>query len=246
MNTFLRSLVCITVMALFAVSCSDTKKLHQILSEYEVTIGYLHDTKKENFPASDSLVVRINKNALDSVLMVTMIQSSVYPFILVNYSEVSMKVHLGQNSLERPYTDFFTESFIEESKRTGHFGVTNRPISGSVYSLDISIDTCMTHSAFTRTAYFAFPYFRPFSNYEESGDSAETNMRVTATLKKGNSIISVKKYDLSHLQPFLTTYKEGFDKLHSDFMVNMVESLSLCTKQCIEKMVSDINNSLIQ
>ena len=246
MNRFLRNLVCISVIAFISLSCSDTKKLHQILSDYEVTIGYLHDTKMENYPASDSLIVRINKNALDSLLTVTMIQSSVYPFILVNYSDVSMKVHLGQNSLEQPYSDFFTKSFIEESKRTGHFGVTNRPITESIYTLDISIDTCMTHSVYKRIIYVAFPYFRPFSNYKELGDPAETNLHVTATLKKGNSIIAVKKYDLSRSQPLLTTYKEGFDKFHSDFMVNMVQSLSLCTKQCIEEMVTDINNSLIQ
>ena len=155
-----------------------------------------------------------------------------------------MKVKLGQNSIQQQYNDFFTTSFIDESKRTGNFAITNNQSNDSIYTLDISIDTCITNSKYQKSSTIIFLFFAYSMSYLEMGFPAETNLYMSTTLKKGNSIISEKKYSIKRTQPFLQSRNADVNKLQSEFIANMVESLSLSTKQCIGEMIADINHSL--
>jgi len=87
--------------------------------------------------------------------------------------------------------------------------------------------------------FFAYSY-----SYSESGSPAETNLQVSAKLRKGDSLIYEKKYCIKRTQPFVTQPGINSDKLRIDFTTNMVEGLSLSTKNCIEQIVDDVNTSL--
>jgi hypothetical protein len=87
-------------------------------------------------------------------------------------------------------------------------------------------------------------FFAYSMSYSELGFPAETNLQVSTKLWKGNALITEKRYSIKRKQPFIQTGQVNGDKLRSNFTANMVESLSLSTKECIEEMVRDINSSI--
>jgi len=234
----------ISLIAILAVSCSQTKMFQKSISSYNIPIEYLHDSKKTNVSAIDSITIRLNNVPIDSITTVSKLKGLVLPFIVFNYSEVNMSVKLGQSSIEKPYDDFFLTSFIEESKRTGRFGIANQPKQDSTYTLDITIDTCSTLSKYRRSNTVIFLLFAYSMSFNEIGFPAETNLQVSTKLRKGDLVVAEKNYRITKTQPFLQSRNVSIEKLRSDFTANMVESLSLCTKQCIEDMIHDVNNSI--
>jgi hypothetical protein len=157
-----------------------------------------------------------------------------------------MKVKLGQNSIQENYNDFFTNSFITESSRSGCFGIATKKTNDSIYTLDLKIDTCITSSKYSRSTTVIFLLVAYSMSFSEWGSPAETYLHVSASLKKGEKIIYEKKYIVKRNQPFVNSRIANTNKLRSDFTVNMVESLSLSTKQCVEDIITDINSSIKQ
>ena len=168
----------------------------------------------------------------------------VLPLIFFNYFETNLKVKLGQSSIQEDYNNFFTGSLTEESKRSGCFSVTNRATNDSVYTLDLTIDSCNTVSKYRRTYMFMYLVIAYSWSWSESGSPAETNLQVTAKLRKANSLIYEKKYSIKRSQPFINSTRLNSNKLRADFTTNMVEGLSLSTKECTEQIVADLNTSL--
>jgi hypothetical protein len=234
----------ISFIALLAISCSQSKMLQKSLNKYKAPIGYLHDTKKANCNKSDSISIRLNNRPLDSITSVSKINGLVLPFLLFNYFETNMRVKLGQSSIEQQYNDFFASSLIEESKRTGCFSIINQNSNDTLYSLDITIDSCRTNSKYQRSSTILFLVFIYSVSFSELGFPAETYLQVSTKLRKGKTLITEKSYSVKRTQPFLSTRNIDTNKLRSDFTANMVESLSLCTKQCIEDIINDINISI--
>jgi len=239
-------LVYITLIALLALSCSESKMLQKSLNSFNAPIGYLHDSQKTDVPATDSLIIRLNDYSLDSLTRVTHLKGLVLPFIVFDYVEVNMGVKLGQKSIQDPYSDFFAGSLADESFRTGWYGISNRESSDSLYTLEITIDTCTTTAKYRHTSMFMYLFFAYSMSYSEMGFPAETNLQVSTKLWKGNALITEKRYSIKRKQPFIQAGQVNGDKLRSNFTANMVESLSLSTKQCIEEMVRDINSSIKQ
>jgi hypothetical protein len=79
-------------------------------------------------------------------------------------------------------------------------------------------------------------------NFQEIGFPAETNLVLNVKLKKENNLIFEKKYTIEKTQPFINRPALNVNKLRSDFVTNMAESLSLSTKESIELIITDINN----
>lgn len=218
--------------------------LQKSLSNFNAPIGYLHDSKIINGPKTDSLIVRLNNQSLDSITNVSRINRLILPFLIFNYNEVNMKVKLGQNSIQQKYDDFFAGSLVDESNRTACFGISNQNANDSLYTLDITIDTCSIQSKYQRSTTVLFLFFAYSISYQEMGFPAETNLKVSTKLKKGNVLIAEKTYAIKRTQPFINSSDNGTQHLRADFTANMVESLSLSTKQCIEDMIVDLNKSM--
>lgn len=236
----------ISIIALIVVSCSEAKLLQKSLGKFDAPIGYLHDSKITDCPKTDSLVVWLDSQSLDSITNVSKINTKVLPFLVFNYSEVNMKVKLGQSSIQQKYHDFFASSLADECKRTGCFAISDKEPTDSYYTLDITIDTCSTNSKYQRSTTVLFLFFAYSYSFQEAGFPAETLLKVSARLKKGNNLIAEKSYVINRTQPFITNPNRNMNNLRADFTANMVESLSLSTKQCIEEIINDVNKSLGQ
>jgi hypothetical protein len=220
-----------------AISCSPTKQLQNRLSKYTEPIGYIHDSKEVNCSKSDSLIIRLNNKSLDSLTSVSLIYRHTLYLVLYASNDIKMNVKLGQSSIKKKYNDFFMGSLIDEGKRSGCFGVCKRASADSLYSLEINIDSCKTNADYR----YQNMDLLGILTFNINGFPSETNIQVSTKLKKGKNLISEKTYVIKRKQPFLNTQNVSFDKLEEDFMANMVESLTLGTKQCIEEIVNDIN-----
>ena len=136
----------IAIFALILVSCSESKMLQSNLRKYNASIGYLHDSPLSSCPRNNQVYISINNTPLDTVTTVSKLNGLVLPLIIFNHFETTMKVKLGQSSIQEDYTNFFTGSLTDESKRSGCFSVTNKKTNDSIYTLDLTIDSCNTTS----------------------------------------------------------------------------------------------------
>ena len=233
----------IAVFALFLVSCSQSKMLQSNLRKYSSSMGYLHDSPASGCPRTNQVYLNINSFPLDTVTTVSKSSSLVLPFIIFNHFETTMKVKLGQSSILEDYTNFFTGALTDESKRSGCFSIAGNKTNDSIYTLDLSIDSCKTTSKYRKSFTFWFLVVAYGWNMSESGSLAQTDLLVSAKLRKGSSLIYEKKYNINRIQPFVNPTRGNTNQLLSDFTANMVEALSLSTKECIDQIVSDLNTS---
>ena len=236
--------ITIALLALVLVSCSETKMLQKSLRTFNSSISYLHDSPTSSCPRTKQVLINIQNTPLDTVTTVSRLPGLVLPFIFFNYFETNLKVKLGQSSIQEDYTNFIKSSLSEESKRSGCFSVTNQITNDSTYTLDLTIDSCNTVSKYSRTYMFMYLVIAYSWSWSESGSPAETNLQLSAKLRKGNTLLYEKKYAVRRTQPFINSTRVNSNKLRADFTTNMVEGLSLSTKECTEQIVADINTSL--
>ncbi len=231
----------LSIIALITISCSETITLQTSLKQYNAPIGYLHDSKVTDFIKNDSLIVRLNFYPLDSITTVSKTKGLFLPLIFFYYREVDMNILLGQKSIQQLYDEFFFNSFTDESRRTGCYAVSKLDSSDSLYTLEITIDTCITNSKYQITdAFFVSPFGYSYS-YHQMGFPSETNLFVSINLTKGNKLLDQRSYSIRRTQPFLNTFNNNVNGLRASFTANMVESLSLSSKECIEAIISDVN-----
>lgn len=235
--------IAVAFLTLLLVSCSGSKMLQTSLLKLNSSMGYLHDSPKSSCPRNNQVYVTIQNSPLDTITSVSKLNGLVLPFIIFNHFETTMKVKLGQSSIQEDYNTFFVSSLADESNRSGCFNVSNDLRNDSIHTLELTIDTCNTTSKYRKSFTFYFLLYYYGWNISESGSPAETNLQVSAKFRKGNSLVYEKKYVIKHSQPFVNSIANA-NKLRSDFSINMVEGLSLSTKECIEQIVADINISL--
>ena len=231
----------ISIIVFLTVSCSVSKSLQEDLNKSKVSLGYLHDSNISNCPKTNSMIVKLNNNQLDTISIVSTNNRLILPLIIFYYFETNLNVKLGQNSIQQQYNDFFMGSFITETKRSGCFNIANYNSNDSIFMLELTIDTCKTISKYYRRVTI-------FANLtrEEMGFPSETYLQVSTKLTRGNIQIANKTYVVRRIQPFLNIHSASFDKLRADFATNMVESLSLSTKQCIEDIINDLNITILK
>lgn len=234
----------IILLALTLVSCSTSRMLQSGLSKYNSSVDYLHDRPELNCDRGKSVYVNIGNFPLDTVTTVKKVKSTILPFIFFNYFETVHKVKLGQSSIQENYPAFFVNSIMEESKRTGCFRVLNLSPVDSAYVLDISVDTCNTSSLYKKTAMIMYFLIAGSYGVSESCSPAITSLYVTARLRKGNDLLFDKKYSVTKFQPFVKSRFQNSGAFLSALTTNMVEVLSVSTKECIEEIVDDVNRSL--
>lgn len=233
------------LLPLFLISCSESKILLKSLSTYQAPLDYLHDSKICDCDKSATIALaQFDGQVFDTATSVSKINHKL-PLVIYNFEKLNLAVDLGQNSLEQNYSDFFKKSFTVESQRTGCYSVADKP-TDSNYSLEITYDTCSIKSKYQRNSTVIFLLLAYSVSVQEVGFPAESNIALNVKLKKDSNLIFEKRYSVERTQPFLNTNQRDVDRLRSDFVTNMAESLSFSTKACIETIVADINRVIDQ
>ena len=229
------------LIPLFLASCSESKMLLKSLNKYRAPLEYLHDRKINECDKSTRVSLAVFDNqVLDSLTSVSKINHKVLPFLIYNYEEINLAVNLGQSSLEQSYYEFFKQSFAVESQRTGCYSLTDNP-TDSEYTIEIVFDTCKINSKYQRNSTVLFFLIAYSMSFQEIGFPAKTNLVLNLKVKKADNLIFEKTYSIDKEQPFINARMQDVNKLRSDFVTNMAESLSLSTKDCIEQIIFDIN-----
>lgn len=237
----MKRLCLLLFIPLLLISCSESKMLLKSLNKYQAPLEYLHDSKINECdkPTKVSLAIFDNK-VLDSLTSVSKINHKVLPFLIYNYEEINLAVTLGQSSIKQNFQDFFKQSFEVESQRTGCYSLTNNP-TDSQYTVEVVFDTCKVDSKYQRNSTVLFFLIAYSMSFQEIGFPAKTNLALHVKIKKANTLVFEKKYSINKEQPFINAPIRDINKLRSDFVTNMAESLSFSTKDCIEQIIFDIN-----
>jgi len=218
-------------------SCSGAKMLSKNLSKFDEPLYYLHDTQIKDCDKSTSLAIgSLSGELLDSSTTAKKLKNIILPFLFVNYLENNYTVQLGQNSLTQDYKLFFASSFMDESERTGCYRFI-RQSNHPTYVLELNFDTCLTTSVFQQKTTVIFMVIAYSTLYQEVASPAQTSLGVTAQLKRDGNVVFEKKYSIKQTQP----YTDKGMNVRSDCVTNMVESLALGTKECIEQIIQDVN-----
>lgn len=237
-------LITFLLITVFMISCSESRMLLKSLSKYQAPLDYLHDSKINECDKSPQIALaKFENQFLDSATTVSKINHKVLPLIIYNYEEINLAVKLGQSSLKQDYSDFFGKSFAVESQRTGCYTLTDNQTE-SKYSIEITCDTCTINSKYQRNSTVLYLLIAYSMSFQERGFPAKTDLGLHVKLRKERELIWEKKYSIKKTQPFLNAQMRDTEQLRSNFVTNMAESLSLSTKECIEQIISDINQEI--
>jgi len=221
-------------------SCSSSKSLIKDLSKYSFLLGYPYDSDIIECERNVKIAIgAVRTDSIDLLTYVNKTKRSVYPFIFYNLFKENFWVRLGQNSLEQSFPDFFLDSFLRESFRTGCYTVVNDPKEAD-FVIDLILKDCKTESVYQMKSQALFLIYYYMTIYNEYAFSAFTDMEVQIRII-GRSGRSEKTYKLKKEMPWTGSADDYFDDLRYDFMANMAESLSMTTKECIEMIIRDIN-----
>lgn len=231
-------------IAMLLISCSGSKNLLNSLNKHQAPLDYLHDSKIRECDKTATLTLtQFDNHALDSLTTVSKINHKLLPFIIYNYNELNLAVNMGQSSLEQDYSDFFKKSFTVESQRTGCYTLTDQ-VAEPEYSVEITYDTCRINSKYQSNSSVLFLLLAYSMSFQEIGFPAQTDLALNVNLKENNNTIFEKNYSVKRTQPFINAQTRDVNRLRSDFVTNMAESLSLSTKDCIEQIITDLNKAI--
>jgi hypothetical protein len=236
----MRNFLTLWIVSVILCSCSSSKGLVKSLSKYNFSLNYPHNSDIVECERQIKIAIgAVRIDSLDMLTKVSKTKRSVYPFIFYNSVTEKFWINLGQNSLEQPFQGFFINSFFDESDRTGCYTIVDDPKEAD-YVIDFIIKDYKTESVYQMENQVFFLIWYYITNFQESGFSALTDMEVQVRFI-GRSGRSEKTYTLKKEMPLYKGNYDSIDDLRYLFMANMVKSLSITTKECIETIIKDIN-----
>lgn len=231
------------------ISCSSTKDLNREMRTMITSLGYELTSPEYK----GELYCNVLLNPIEGAGLVpqtTIIKKGnvVVPLILVNYVGEKYESSLGETSLDIPYQQFLTEAFLAECNTSSCFNLYKAEDSTNVESdflLDIKVGKCQTKSKFkfNNTAILWVDIFNgdgdfmSFFNHKLNPATTELEFKVTLTHK--NNPIFNKDYKVTHTNNENSIRREG--NINYDSLNNMAESLSLATKEIVERISTDLS-----
>jgi hypothetical protein len=236
----MKKILTLGVFCIILCACSSSESLVKSLSKYSFSPDYPYEGNVVECERKVKIAIgAIRADSLDMLTKINKTETKIYPFIIFNSFTENFRVNLGQNSLEKSFTAFFTDSFLEESKWTGCYTIVDDPKNAD-YVVDFILKNRKTESIYQMKNQILFLLWFYMANYQESASSAFTGMEVQVRLI-GRAGRSEKIYTLEREMPWHGSRYEKTDDLRYHFMENMVKSLSMTTRECIEMIIKDIN-----
>ena len=239
----IKQIFILLLSSLLFISCSQSKMLTRSLQKSKAPISYLHDSEIIEFDKTKTIALgSFNNQIIDSITNVTVTRRIIIPLLVFNYFDRKYDISLGQSNLDQNYTDFFKSSFLTESHRSGKYSLVDSNTSD--YILDIKIDSCYTTSKYQMTSSSLYLVSHVITTIKEKGFPSESKLVLSVSLKSNNKIVFEKDYIFDKIQALSNSRSKQTNALRAFFITNMVESLSLNTKECIELIIDDINKEI--
>lgn len=226
-------------------SCTSTKKLQKSLWRNSGPIGFYSNEISDKSPRSDTVFVKLNQTVLPRTTNVYEDRRKVLPLIFFNRFESNKHVMLGESSIDEMYNEFFLRSLLKVNDKRGRYLISKERIpNDSALSLEIDFDKCQTIANYRCRAHVIYLLLYISSSHYDCGFPAETQLMVTARLKRGRTPIFEKKYFYEVKEPYQDTEHKFSEKEVNRFTNNMVTSLSKASKKCIEDIIDDMNSTI--
>jgi hypothetical protein len=244
MKKLYRLLTAVLILTSF-FSCSEAKFLQKGLAKHPQPLGYTFVSEVDTMPKMDSVIVSFRGFPLDSLTSVKRTKGLVLPFIFVNYLDFKYQVKLGNNLLDQDFNDFFFDSLLDESERSGQYALCyDSTRQNDVYSLEVFLDTCVTTSLYQETELVIYYVYGYSISWGEGSWPALSRMTCNVRLLKGDKVLLEKPFSVSYNLPCPETGRES-RSVKLDIMAgNMVESLCQSTQECISSVVKEVNLQL--
>jgi len=246
MKSFVRTLSYF-LLALTTLACSETKLLQKGLSPFIEPLGYDFTSPIVKGPKTDSLVILFNGLPLDSLTTVKRHKTTILPFVFFNYFDNQYQISLGRNSLKDDFNDFFFNSLMDESDRSGQFALSYDSVStDSTYRLEVRIDTCETTCVFQKQQIIIYYVYGYGITYTERVKPSHCKISGTAVLRKGNRLLFDKTFTSNKELAFPGGENMYRSEMYPILSWNLAESLCQCTKDCISTLVRETNKAIAQ
>lgn len=229
------------------VSCSETKSLTKGLIAHPQSLGYSFNTPIDSSAKMDSVIVTFTGLQLDSLTTVRREKALVLPFFFINITEFKYRFTLGANLLNEDYNEFFFNALLDESARSGAFALCyDSTRSKDAYRLDVTLDTCVTDTHLRQNSFTLFYVYGYFTTYSESSFPARSRVACRLRLSKGEQLLKDTTVNVSSMLVF----NDGAELSRKERLYRTAECMAttLCesTRDCISKMVREVNGTLAQ
>jgi len=234
------------LLLLSLIACSESKLLMKGLSHYPQPLGYAFDSPIDSSAKTDSVIVYFNGFQLDSLTTVQRKKGLVLPFIFINITDFKYRMKLGANQLRGDFNDFFFNALLDESERSGSYALCYDSVhSKNVYEMEVSLDTCLTDTYLSESSVTVFYVYGYFSTYSESSFPTNSKVACSLRLRKGDQILKDTTISVSTELGFMGGNNLSRNERMMHTAEGMVTNLCESTRECISKMVREVNTSLV-
>lgn len=234
------------LLLLSLIACSESKMLMKGLSRHPQSLGYTFISPIDSSAKTDSVVVYYKGFPLDSLTSVQRKKGLILPFIFINFTDFKYRMQLGANQLREDYNDFFFNALLDESDRSGNYALCyDSAHSQNVYELEVSLDTCLTDTYFSERSFTVYYVYGYFSTYSETSYPANSKVTCNLRLRKGDQMLRDTTISVSTQLPSIGGNNLSRDRLLNLTAENMVTNLCESTRECISKMVQEVNATLV-
>jgi hypothetical protein len=236
----------LALIVLIGSSCSESKMLMSGMSYFPQHLGYELISPIDTSAKTDSVIITFNGFQLDSLTTVHRKFGLIVPLLFINVAEFRYRIKLGSSQLTEDFNDFFFNALIDESQRSGRYALCyDSTRSKDVYNLEVSLDTCMTDTYLTESTLVIYYVYGYFSTYTESSHPSFSKVACNVRLRKGDQLLRDTTISVTNSLDFLNG-----DNLNRNERLNqtagcMVATLCQSTRDCISKLVQDLNGTLI-
>lgn len=228
-----------------SVSCSETKLLTKAISKYPQSLGYELISPIDSSAKTDTVILSYNGFTLDSATTVKRVKSLVLPFLFINYVDIKYRIKLGATQLSENYNDFFFNALMDESDRSGRYALCyDSTRRAAVYSMEVTLDTCLTETHLEETYWTVFYVYGYFSTYSESSYPARSRLSCTLKLRKGDQVLKDTTVSTSKMLVFSDGNNLSMNERMRRTADCMVQTLCQNTRNCIAQMVQEVNGVL--
>lgn len=226
-------------------SCTSTRSVQRMVNEVQSPLYYeLASTPYRGEPTDSIYLDFISFSNIDYHSTVRRKGVVPVPLILYNYFRTNFGVTLGEQSLNNTYREFLTEALIGECNRSTCFCLIDNsnaevlPDSAKHLSIKV-VKNETTSRMYTTSSIFANNFLGLSDKYGGYGP-AQTTLAVEVTLYDHGKETFKKTYSAERTAP-RSNKTADYENTARACLDGMSENLSICTRQLVEDLSSELH-----
>lgn len=222
------------------ISCVGPVKLQRSLNEFREPLGYTFDSKIDTLKRNQKIYLNI-KDSLDLNDSTKVKEDGmlVLPLVIAGGYKYDLTVTLGKNSVNPSFSQFISESFKIEAKRSGSFEMYDKKYRSN-YVLEIILMDCQISAKYHKEAFgYGHSYKHNFFLQPIIGQ-----FTIESRLLKKNKLVYKRTYTSSKTSQPKTFKFNSENDMNKQLMEYFVKTASLEIKEIVESVIQDVNKQI--